>query len=202
MRPQSRPIREVALGPRDVEVERRAGGILHLRSPHRLGAFPDQLTERLEYWAKAAPERVLFAQRSGEGWRRVTYGAALKRARRVGQHLLAKDLSAERPLVVLSGNDIEHALLHLGAMYVGVPYAPISPAYSLLSTDFGKLRAIFELLTPGLVFVSNREVFRRALDAVVRCPVITELEEPPATSAVDQAHARVGPDTIVKFVFT
>jgi feruloyl-CoA synthase len=202
MRRQSRPIRKVALGPRDVEVERRAGGILHLRSPHRLGAFPDKITERLEYWAKAAPERVLFAQRSGEGWRRLTYGAALERARRVGQHLLAKDLCAERPLVVLSGNDIEHALLHLGAMYVGIPYAPISPAYSLLSTDFGKLRAIFELLTPGLVFVSNHELFRRALDAVVRCAVITELEEPPATSAVDQAHARVGPDTIVKFLFT
>ena len=67
MEQQSRPIRKVALGPRDVEVERRAGGILHLRSPHRLGAFPDKMTERLEYWTKAAPERVLFAQREGSG---------------------------------------------------------------------------------------------------------------------------------------
>jgi feruloyl-CoA synthase len=202
MRQQSRPIRKVALGPRDVEVERRAGGILHLRSPHRLGAFPDKITERLQYWAKAAPERVLFAQREGSGWRSVSYGQALDRARRVGQYLLQKDLSAERPLVVLSGNDMEHALLHLGAMYVGVPYAPISPAYSLLSTDFGKLRAIFELLTPGLVFVSNRKLFHAALDAVVRCPVITQLDEPAGTKAVDEAHARVGPDTIVKFLFT
>ncbi|HEU4442406.1 MAG TPA: feruloyl-CoA synthase [Burkholderiales bacterium] len=202
MREQSRPIRKVALGPRDVEVERRAGGILHLRSPHRLRPFPDRITERLEYWAKAAPERVLFAQRDGSGWRTVSYAQARHRARRVGQYLLQKQLSAQRPLVVLSGNDIEHALLHLGAMYVGVPYAPISPAYSLLSTDFGKLRAILELLTPGLVFVSDRESFRRALEAVVRCPVITELEEPAATRAVDEAHARVGPDTIVKFLFT
>jgi feruloyl-CoA synthase len=202
MREQSRPIRKVALGPRDVEVEQRPGGILHLRSPHRLRAFPDKITERLEYWARVAPQRVLLAQRSGEGWRRLTYGTALERARRVGQYLLPRDLSAERPLVVLSGNDIEHALLHLGAMYVGVPYAPISPAYSLLSTDFGKLRTIFELLTPGLVFVSDRELFRRALEAVVRCPVITQLEEPAATKAVDEAHACVGPDTIAKFLFT
>jgi feruloyl-CoA synthase len=201
MKQQSRPIRKVALGPRDVEVERRAGGILHLRSPHHLGAFPDKMTERLEHWAKAAPERVLFAQRDGSTWRTVSYAQAHHRARRVGQYLLQKELSAERPLVVLSGNDIEHALLHLGAMYVGVPYAPISPAYSLLSTDFGKLQAIFGLLTPGLAFVSERKIYQKAL-AHVGCEVIDSLQEPPATSAVDEAHAGVGPDTIVKFLFT
>jgi feruloyl-CoA synthase len=103
--------------------------------------------------------------------------------------------------VVLSGNDLEHALLHLGAMYAGVPYAPISPAYSLLSTDFGKLRAIFELLTPGLAFAKG-EQFGRALKAAARCEVIHALQEPDPTRAVDEAHARVGPDTIVKFLFT
>ena len=134
--------------------------------------------------------------------RTLTYAQALERAKRVGQYLLDKELSAERPLVVLSGNDIEHALLHLGAMYVGVPYAPISPAYSLLSTDFAKLRTIFELLTPGLAFVcSPGALFKKALE-VVKCEVIHRLEEPLATPAVDEAHARVGPDTIVKFLFT
>jgi len=197
-----RPIRKVALGPRDVAVERRDGGILHLRSPHALPEFPARLTDRLEHWARAAPDRVFVAQRDGGRWRTLTYGQALERARRVGQYLLQENLSADRPLVVLSGNDIEHALLHLGAMYVGIPYAPVSPAYSLLSTDFGKLKAIFELLTPGLAFVSNAQAFRRALDAVVRCEVIDKLEEPRATAAVDEAHARVGPDTIAKFLFT
>ncbi len=201
MKEPSRPVRKVALGPRDVEVERGSGGILHLRSPHSLGAFPDRITERLEYWANAVPERVLFAQRDRSGWRTVTYGQARDRARRVGQYLLQKKLSAERPLIVLSGNDIEHALLHLGAMYVGVPYAPLSPAYSLLSTDFGKLRAIFGLLTPGLAFVSDRKMYQKAL-AHVGCEVIHSLDEPSATTAVDEAHARVGPDTIVKFLFT
>src|SRR5687767_13523413 len=196
-----RPLRKVALGPRDVLVERRTGDIVHLRSPHALPAYPAKITERLEHWSRVAPERVLFAQRQGDGWRALTYRQALERTRRVGQYLLDKQLSPERPLVVLSGNDLEHALLHLGAMYVGVPYAPISPAYSLLSTDFAKLRSIVELLTPGLAFVSQREPFKKALE-VVSCEVIDRLEEPRATSAVDEAHARVGPDTIVKFLFT
>ena len=192
-----RQTRKVALGPKDVAVERRAGGMLHLRSPHPLGSYPRTLTERLEHWAKRAPERVFLAHRD----RTLTYAHALERARRVGQYLLGKQLSAERPLVVLSGNDIEHALLHLGAMYVGIPYAPISPAYSLLSTDFAKLRSILELLTPGLAFVSQREPFKKALE-VVRCEVIDRLDEPRAGGAVDEARARVGPDTIVKFLFT
>ena len=195
------PSRKVALGPRDVEVERRAGGIVHLRSPHALGPYPQKLTERLEHWARHAPDRILLAQRNGQGWRTLTYAQALERARRVGEYLLGKELSAERPLVVLSGNDIEHALFHLGAMYAGIPYAPISPAYSLLSTDFAKLRAIFELLTPGLVFAKGAQ-FGPAVKAVVRCEVTDRLDEPKATSAVDEAHACVGPDTIAKFLFT
>ncbi|HET9350145.1 MAG TPA: feruloyl-CoA synthase [Burkholderiales bacterium] len=197
----SRRQRAVRLGPRDVRVERRAGGVVHLCSPHALPPFPSKITKRLEYWAKAAPDRVFLAQRAGEDWRRLTYKDALERARRVGQYLLTKELSVERPLVVLSGNDIEHALLHLGAMYVGIPYAPISPAYSLLSTDFAKLRAILDLLTPGLAFVSDKPVFSKALN-VVSCEVIDKLQEPKPTPAVDKAHASVGPDTIAKFLFT
>jgi feruloyl-CoA synthase len=196
-----RNARKVALGPRDVEVERRTGGIVHVRSPHRLPAYPRTIVERLEHWAKPAPDRVLFAQRSGEGWRRLTYKEALERARRVGQYLLDKELSAERPLVVLSGNDIEHALLHLGALYAGIPYAPVSPAYSLLSTDFVKLKSIFELLTPGLIFVCAREPFAKALTHAPS-EVIDRLPDAEPTAALERAHAAVGPDTIAKFLFT
>src|SRR2546428_234851 len=198
-----RPLRPLRLGPTDVTVERRAGGVIHLRSPHPLGPYPRRLTERLEHWAERAPERTLFAQRDGNAWRSVSYGEALQKARRIGAALLAKGLSAERPLVVLSGNDIEHGLLHLGAMYVGIPYAPISPAYSLLSTDFAKLRAIFSLLTPGLVYASDRKGFGKAIDAVgAGTEVIYELPEAPPSPAAEEAHAGVGPDTIVKFLFT
>jgi feruloyl-CoA synthase len=201
----TRPTRSVRLGPRDIHVERRRDGSILLRSPHRLGRYPRKLTERLDLWADKAPDRVFLAQRErGGGWRKLTYGEARERARRVGQFLLTRNLSADRPLAVLSGNDIEHALWHLGAMYVGIPYAPVSPAYSLLSSDFGKLRYIFDLITPGLVYASDREAFGKAIGAVVPSgtEVLFELKELPATPAVDQAHERVTPETIAKFLFT
>ena len=193
--------RSVRLAEPAVVVERRAGGALHLRSPHALGAYPTKLTERLDHWARVAPDRVLFAQRAGSSWRTLTYLEASRRARRVGAALLAKQLSADRPLVVLSGNDLEHALLHLGALYAGIPYAPVSPAYSLLSTDFLKLRSIFDLLTPGLVFVSRKEPFLGAL-AHAPCEVIDAVPEAEPGAALERAHAAVGPDTIAKFLFT
>ena len=194
------------LGPRDVEVERRAGGVIHLRSPHALGEPPRHMGERLAHWAAHAPDRILFAQRDkAGGWRTLTYADALARARRVAAALLERELSVERPLAVLSGNSIEHALLHLGAMLAGIPYAPISPAYSLLSTDFGKLHAVLDRLTPGLVYVADRTQFAKALDAAVAprgIPVIDTLSEREPSRALDEALARVGPDTIVKFLFT
>jgi feruloyl-CoA synthase len=194
-------MRPVRLGPSDVEVERRPGGAIHLRSPHALGPHPRHLIERLRYWAERAPERTLLAQRGGSGWRKLTYGDALQHARRIGQALLDRELSAERPLVVLSGNDIEHGLLHLGAMYAGIPYAPISPAYSLLSQDFAKLRSVLGLLTPGLVFASDRKAYARAIDAL-GIQAVHEVPEAEPTRAVEEAHSRVGPDTIAKFLFT
>ena len=195
--------RSVRLAEPAVVVERCADRAVVLRSPHALGPYPAKLTERLERWARVAPDRILLAQRAGDSWRTVTYRDALAKARRVGAALLAKGLSAERPLVVLSGNDLEHALLHLGALYAGIPYAPVSPAYSLLSTDFAKLRSIFALLTPGLVFIAQKEPFRKALDAAARgVGVIDTLPEAEPGAALERAHAAVGPDTIAKFLFT
>ena len=212
------PLRQVALGPQDVTVERRADGSILLRSPQPLGPYPDKLTERLVYWAQTAPDRILFAQRDANGgWRTVTYAQALEQARSIGQALLERNLSPERPIAILSGNDIEHALLGLGAIYAGIPYAPISPAYSLVSTDFGRLRSIFELITPGLAFAADGNAFARAIEAVVPGDVeVVVTENPPAgraatlfnnfkaapTAAIDAAHDAVGPDTIAKFLFT
>jgi len=217
--PPAQPVRPVRLGPRDVLVERRSDGALHLTSPHALAPYPEKLTQRLEHWAATAPGRTYLAQRDATGnWRRVSYGEALAAVRRIGAALLARGLSPERPLAILSGNDIEHALLGLAAMYVGVPYAPVSPAYALISNDFGKLRYIFDLLTPGLVFAADGAAYRRAIEAVVppelevvvtRNPLsgrssalFESLLAPTATADADAAHAAVGPDTIAKFLFT
>ena len=192
-------------GSQEVAWERRSDGAILLRAQRPLEPYPRHLVQKLQHWARVAPGRVLFARREASGgWSTVSYGEALQRARAVGQFLLRKKLSAERPLVVLSGNDLEHALLHLGAMYVGIPYAPVSPAYSLLSRDFAKLRAIRDLLTPGLVYASGAQ-FARALEVFGGVEVLermeTALQQEP-TPEVEEAHARVGPDTIAKFLFT
>jgi feruloyl-CoA synthase len=195
----------MSFGSQQVAARRRPDGSTLLRAVQPLGPYPDKMTSRLEHWAREAPQRILFAQRDAAGgWRSVTYGEALERARRIGAFLLRKDLSAERPLVLLSGNDLEHALLHLGAMYAGVPYAPVSPAYSLLSTDFAQLRFIRELLTPGLVFANGTQ-YAKALEIFRGIGVLQDFSVAAGhavTAEVEKAHARVGPDTLVKFLFT
>ena len=164
--PAATPLRAVRLGPPDAVVERTADGTIHIRASQPLGAYHTTLSEPLERWAREAPERVFLAQRdANDQWRKLTYAEVLDKVQRIAAALLRRGLSADRPIAILSGNDIEHALLALAAMHVGIPYAPISAAYSLLSGDFGRLRMIMELLTPGLVFASDGGSFGRAIAA-------------------------------------
>ena len=163
----ARRTRSVRLARQTVLAERRAGNV-YLRSPDPLPEYPRKLTQRLDHWAEHAPERVFLAQRGPDGaWRHLTYAQARGRARRIAQALIERRLYAERPVAVLSGNDFAHALIELGALYAGVPYAPVSPAYSLLSKDFAKLKLVMRLLTPGLVFASQREEFKAGIAAAV-----------------------------------
>jgi feruloyl-CoA synthase len=212
-------LRPVRLGKPDVVLETHANGVIHIRAAQPLGNYHRKLSDALEQWAKAAPDRVFLAQRDAQSqWRKLTYAQVLSEVRRIGAALLRRGLSAERPVVVLSGNDIEHALLALAAIYVGIPYAPVSPAYSLMSTDFGKLRSIIELLTPGLVFVNDGVPFARALYATLPDDIeLVVSRNPPGDrktalfaglvgaqddAGVAAAHAAVMPDTIAKFLFT
>jgi feruloyl-CoA synthase len=213
------PLRPVKLGPREVAIERRSDGAMLMRSPHPLPRYPRTLGERLTYWAQATPERIFLAQRDAAGnWRTMSYAQTLAAVRALAAALLQRRLSADRPLAILSGNDIDHALLALAAMHVGIPYAPVSVPYSLLSQDFGKLKAVIEILTPGLVFAGNGAAFARAIAAAL--PGDTEvavatnppagrattsfaaLLQTPADAAVDQALARVQPDQPAKILFT
>jgi feruloyl-CoA synthase len=213
---ETRRTRLVKLCGPEVQVERRADGTLYLTSGRTLPVYPDKLTDRLIHWANTAPDRVFMADRAPDGaWRKLTYAQALEQVRRIGAALLRRNLSAERPIAILSGNDLEHALLGLGANHVGIPYAPISPAYSLISTDFGKLRHIINLLTPGLIFTSDGALYARACEGVVPPDVEIVVARNPlkrattrfgdldaAPEAADAAHAQVTPDTIAKFLFT
>jgi len=191
------------LAPARMDIERRADGTTVLRSPQKLRGHARAVGEWLLRWARAAPERVFLAERQGEGWRSVGYREALELVRRVGQGLLDRGLDARRPVAILSDNSVDHALLALGAMHVGVPVAPVSPAYSLMSKDFAKLKAIFELLRPGLVWTSDAGKFAPALAAVGARPVpFAELLASEATAEVDAAFGRISPDSVAKILFT
>ncbi|MGN6750503.1 MAG: AMP-binding protein, partial [Xanthobacteraceae bacterium] len=213
------PLRAVKLGRADVVIERRGDGVILMRSPHALPAYPRMLSERLAHWATVAPDRVFLAQRDAvAGWRTMTYAQSLTAVRALAAALLQRGLSAARPVAILSGNDIEHALLGLAAMHVGIPYAPISVPYSVLSQDFGKLKSIMEILSPGLVFAANGSAFARAIAAVLprRIEVVVTVNpladrtsttfaallQTPATAEVDKAQARVEPDQPAKILFT
>jgi feruloyl-CoA synthase len=217
--PAAAPLRPVRLGKLDVVLEKGADGVMHIRAAQPLGKYHRKLSDALEHWAKTAPERTFIAQRNSQGdWRKLSYAQVLSDVRRIGAALLRRGLSPDKPIVVLSGNDIEHALLGLAATYAGIPYAPISPAYSLMSSDFGKLRMIIELLTPGLVFVNDGGPFARALHAAVpdetelvvarnppgdrKTTLFSDLLGAPDDASINAAHDAVTPDTIVKFLFT
>src|ERR1700683_3428646 len=148
--------------------QRLPGGVLLVRPDEALGPYPNVLTDRLIHWAKVSPNKVCIAKRGPGGeWRRLTYSQVLRSVKSIGQALLDRGLSADRPVAILSENDLEHYLLTLAGQHVGIPAAPLSPAYSLVSKDFGKLRHTLKILTPGLVFASNGERYGSAIEAVV-----------------------------------
>lgn len=203
-----------------VDVERRADGTLLLRSPVPLQPYPSSAGEWLETWAEKAPERTFLSERAADGqWQRVTYGEAAQRVQRLAAGLLQRNLSADRPLLILSDNGVEHALLTLAALAVGIPVAPLSPAYSLQSKTYAKLQAIVALLRPGMLFVADMARFAAPLAAVreshdaeivvgtggaitLGATPVAALYALGGTSAVASASAAVTPDTIAKFLFT
>src|SRR5207302_2227363 len=190
------------LAPATVHVERKNGN-LYLRSPQKLAPYARCVTEWLVQWSDKAPERTFLAERKGEGWRKLSYRETYGAVRRIAQALLDQGLNAERPVAILSDNSIDHALLALGAMHVGIPVATISPAYSLMSQDFGKLKHIFELLKPGLVFTADPAKFAPALAALGAQSVsVAEMLETNPGSILEREHAKVRGDTVAKILFT
>jgi feruloyl-CoA synthase len=193
----------IRLAAAQVDVERRDDGASILRSPEPLAPFARAVGEWLVQWAAREPDRCFLAERRGEQWRRVTYARTLDAVRRIGTSLLERGLTAATPVAILSDNSIDHALLALGAMHAGIVVAPISPAYSLASRDHAKLKAIFELLQPGVVFAEDPGRFAPALAAVgaTSTPIEALLETDPS-ERIDRAFAAIGPETIAKILFT
>ena len=186
-------------------------------------AFPERLTDRFQHWAQKKPGQTLFARRvkladgSLGDWRHITYAEAWNTARNIAQGLINRGLNAERPVVILSENSLEHALLALGCIVAGVPFVPTSPPYSLISQDYDKLKHVLRTVTPGMVFASDAR-YAKAIAATVSSNMEIVMNEggvegkqvttfealcsTPATAQVDAAIAATGPDTIAKFLFT
>jgi feruloyl-CoA synthase len=213
------PLRPISFGDPAVTIDRRDNGTIYLRPKIALGDYPVRLTDRLHHWAKVEPHRIFMAERDKSGgWRQITYTQLLTSSRRIASGLLARGLSAERPVVILSGNSIDHALMAFGALYAGIPFCPVSPAYSLVSKDYGKLGYLLSLLTPGLVFADDAGKFADALAANVpdqteivisrgvvpgrQATMLADLLTTPEHPGLDAAHGAIGPDTIAKFLLT
>src|SRR5436190_7494206 len=213
------PLRPISFGDPAVIVERRDDGTIYLRPKIALGEYPLRLTDRLHHWARTEPNRIFMAERAAGGlWRQISYAQLLASSRHIASGLLARGLSAEKPIVILSGNSIDHALLAFGALYAGIPFCPVSPAYSLVSRDYGKLGFLMKLLTPGFVFADDASKFAGALLANVTLgteiaasrgtipgrdvTLLSDLLATPEHPRHDAAHDAIGPDTIAKFLLT
>lgn len=213
------PFREVKFAPRAVDVERRPDGTVILRNARPLGEYPRNIIAHLRRVAADVPDRVFLAERRPDrSWRRITYGEMREAADRVGQALLNRKLGQDHPLMILSGNSIDHAILTFAGMTVGVPVAPVSIAYSLVSQDHVKLRHVFDLVKPRLLFVQNGRQYEKALGALDLAGVeVVVAADPPANipatplagllstnvgPEVDAAYEATGPDTVAKYLFT
>jgi len=212
-------VRRVRMRTSGASMHRRDAGVLLIKPDESLRSYPKVLTERLAHWAKVSPDKICIAKRGpDQEWRRLTYAQAFAAVRGIGQALLDRGLSAERPVAILSENDLEHFLLTYAGQHVGIPTAPISPPYSVVSKDFGKLRHCLDILTPGLIFVSHGGYYGRAIETVVpsemeivatvapppgrKATLFSELSATQPTHEVEAAHEKIDPDGVAKFLFT
>lgn len=214
-------LRPVSFFSSDVELQTLADGSIAMRSAERLKPFDVRMGDWLDRWAREAPGRDFLVEQTPAGERRISYREAREAVRAIAGGLLSHALSAERPLVVMASAGIDHALLMCAAFYIGVPIAPIAPAYALQSRDHLKLHRVLGLLTPGLIVVEDGDAYREALAAALGgtpdadIPVVAirhagQAQRPfdslrsanAPVAAIDAAAARVGPDTIAKFLFT
>lgn len=214
------PFKPIDFLSRDISTERRADGTIVLQSNHKLKPYERHVPAFLAKWAAQAPDRLWLAQRRGPSrdWMKVTYGEAKKQVDAVTQALLDRGFGPDKAVMILSSNSIEFALLSMAAMQARAPVAPVSPAYSIMSQDHAKLKYVFDLIRPGLVFVQNGEIYADALaDLDLEGVLLVHVDKPPKnmqsipwstlvattpTDAVQKSIDAIEPRTVGKFLFT
>ncbi len=202
--------------PHKVIREDRRDGTLLLRSGHDLGPVANTTVEWLNHWADAAPDRVFIAERYGAGWREESYAATLQKVRAIASALLGRGLNADTPILIMSGNGVDHGLLSLAAQYVGVPTVPVAEQYALIHGAHGRLVHAIEMVRPAMAYVADARKYAEALrlDALNGVEIVasdpgdapvTPLETllgGDASVDLETAHARIGPDTVAKILMT
>lgn len=214
----SAPVRAISYAPVDVTFEKMADSSLRFASRAPLRPFAPSLANLFRTAVERAPGRAFIGERAGEDWRTLTYEQTRKLVDALAAALIERGLSAERPLMILSANSIDHALLMLAGFTAAIPVAPVSVAYSLQSQDHGKLKYVTRLLTPGLVYVSDTGPFAKALAVIANSgreiiasrntanlagvTLLEDLSKTKPTRAVDEVAASIEGDRIAKFLFT
>ena len=214
------PFKPLPMKGPDVSVDYRPDGSLVITSNHAPGEGPRSIAHLLAQKAGEHPDRPYLKQREpGHGpWRGVTYGQALRAVEGIAQWLLDQGLTSDDSVMILSGNSIEHALMTLGAYMAGVPAAPVSPAYSLISTDHAKLKHCFDKVAPRVVFAQSGTLFAKALETLRTIDptvlVVTadgtgdgavsfdDIAATVPTLAVEASRETLGPATVAKYLFT
>ncbi|MEL6566966.1 MAG: feruloyl-CoA synthase [Pseudomonadota bacterium] len=217
------PFREIPYLPQKLDVTRRADGSILLTNAQPLRPHPPHMLAPIVYWAANGPERTWLAQRDAEdpgqpGWTSITYGEALSEIRALAQAFLDMGAGPACPVMILSRNTIEHALVMYAAMWAGAPVVPVTPAYATLAEDFTRLNYIDDLVKPGILYVDDGALYQRGLEGMSlsgrpvvfarnapnvpgAVPLHALLETTP-TSAVDLAYDRLTPQTVAKFMMT
>jgi feruloyl-CoA synthase len=214
------PFKPIEFLSRDITADRRPDGTVVLQSNHKLKAYERHVPAFLAKWAAEAPDRLWLAQRRGPArqWFKLTFAEAKRQVDAVTQALIDRGFGPDKPVMILSSNSIEFALLSMAAMQARAPLAPVSPAYSVMSQDHAKLRYVFDLIRPGLVFVQNGEIYAGALNHLdLDGVLLVHVDKPPPrmqslpwselvatkpTDAVAGSVAAIEPTTIGKFLFT
>ena len=190
-----------------------------MRSVEPLASYDNRIGDWLDHWAREVPDRDFIIEQTAQGERKICYGEARDAALALAENLLTYELGPERPLAIIAANGIDHALIMLAALYVGIPIAPIAPAYALQSADFAKLSHSFHLLTPGMVVVDDGMLYQQAIERALTpgVPVVALRNASPSSKmipfsslhgdgsrrdSVFAAAARVGGDTVAKYLFT
>jgi feruloyl-CoA synthase len=216
------PFRAIPYLPQKLEVERRGDGTVLLRNGQPMRPYPPHMLAPLVYWATARPDQAWLAQRdpdevSSPGWMTISYAEALNRIRGLAQGFIDAGAGPEAPVMILSRNAIENALVMYAAMWAGSPVVPVTPAYATLSEDFARLNHIDRLTGPAIIYVEDGEAYQRGLDGmdvgdrlvlyrknrpdVAQVCSLGSFEREP-TSAVDLAYDRLSAETVAKYMLT